>query len=314
MNRPAATPHPLPESTSRRRYALLALAVVTLSTAALFIKASTLPPLTLSAMRLLLSAAALAPMAWLTLRGQSRGLSRADVLAAMPAALFLTLHFIAWVYGVRQTTAANATLMVNLNPVLMPFAAWIALRERINRREAIGSLVAVAGVAYLASGGLRLTTTTLHGDLLCALSIVFAVGYLMFARTRGRRIGIWLYIVLVYVQAGVACAVLAAGVESARWTVPSSREWLVLSGLVLVPTVIGHSLLQYSMTHLRSQTVSTANLGQFIAGAAFGWALFGEIPAARFYVAAVLVVIGALIVVRAATPAALPQRIPPETG
>jgi len=72
---------------------------------------------------------------------------------------------------------------------------------------------------------------------------------------------------------------------------------LHILGLGIIPTVIGHSILNYSMKHFRGQLVSIINLSQFIFAGIMGYFLLGEVLHLNFYVSGLLVAGGAFIVI-----------------
>ena len=63
----------------------------------------------------------------------------------------------------------------------------------------------------------------------------------------------------------------------------SAREWALMVGLGVVPTVCGHSLLNAAMRRIRGQIVSLCNVSQFVFAGVMGYFLFGEIPKGLFY-------------------------------
>jgi drug/metabolite transporter (DMT)-like permease len=109
---------------------------------------------------------------------------------------------------------------------------------------------------------------------------------------------IWLYLVPLYAMAGVLCfgiSLLVANPLEAH----APRDWLLSLGLAVIPTIMGHSILNLSMKHLRGQIVSVFNLCQFIFVGVLAFLLLDEVPQTLFYVASCLVVGGALLVIRA---------------
>ena len=52
--------------------------------------------------------------------------------------------------------------------------------------------------------------------------------------------------------------------------------------LAIIPTIIGHTALNYSMKVLRGQVVGILNLTQFIWASLFGYIFFAEIPGMTF--------------------------------
>lgn len=76
----------------------------------------------------------------------------------------------------------------------------------------------------------------------------------------------------------------------------SGSEYLLLTGLALVPTILGHSILNHSLKHFRGQVFSIVNGLQFVFAAIMAYLVFAESPHIVFYLAALLVGIGAWVV------------------
>jgi drug/metabolite transporter (DMT)-like permease len=283
------------------RYLLMWFGIASASSAVLFIKGSNFPPITLAWMRLLVAAAALAPMLLIATRRSGYRVSLADFRAALPGAVLLALHFVFWIVGVRKTTAANASLIVNFLPIAMPFAMYLAERQRLGRGELVGTVIALAGVGVLTAGSVSLGGDAPVGDALCALAMLLAVAYMTFGRIRGRGRPLLAYLVPLYAMATPVAMVFSVR-DIPNYPPITLHEVLMVLGLGLIPTVIGHSISNWSMVHLRSQVVAISNLGQFIFASVLAVLIFNEWPAASFYPAAALIVLGAVVVVRSAPP------------
>ena len=269
------------------------------------IKASSVPPYLLSGYRLLVAAVFLFPLFlrdWKRLDGRwpRAGLGR----TVLPAAV-LAAHFISWTIGARETAAANASLIVNLVPAAMPVFLFLSLRERPVRWEMVGTLVALGGVFLLSGGEYVAGRDTLNGDLICFGSMILFTWYLALARQNRDFPGLWLYLVPLYGLAAMICFGVAA-VSGELLMVFDLRDYLLLIGLGLIPTVLGHSLLNRAMTRMRGQVVSVVNVGQFITAGLMAYLLFAEKPTPVFYFASILVVMGAVITIRARAPRRIP--------
>jgi drug/metabolite transporter (DMT)-like permease len=170
------------------------------------------------------------------------------------------------------------------------------MKERINGREVIGTLLALTGVLALSARDAFSGGGDVAGNLMCFGSMLLFAWYLALGRVNRDVPSLWLYVVPVYWQAAAFCTVAAL-----PWVdtldVGSGREWGLLIGLAVAPTIIGHSLLNRSMRVLRGQLVSLCNVGQFVFAGIMAWVLFGESPAALFYVSAAWVVAGVALVV-----------------
>ncbi len=296
------TTPPDPASHSSVEYLVLLLGVFACSTAVLMIKASSADPLVLVGARTLVAALALAPAAIVSARRQPTGQmpTARDLAWSVPGAILLAVHFITWTIGARSTSAANATLLINLTPVALPLVMAALNHERITRAEIGGTLIAIAGVLGLLGRNYQVGARTLRGDIICLLSMVLFSAYLAFSRRVAQRgQSLLVYLAPLYAIAGIICltCALAVGAPFPPWTM---REVLLLVGLGLIPTVIGHSILNHSIRVLRGQTVSTINLLQLPAAAVMAYYLLHEpAPPARLYTAAAVIVVGILVVIRA---------------
>ena len=289
------------------RIPLLVLGVWACGTAVIMIKSCTVHPVLLSSYRLVVAVAVLAPLFVRDWRRNRPGFGWAQLRKTILPGVLLGGHFITWISGARMTLAANASLIVNMVPIAMPFLMHFLIRERLTRVEYLATALALTGVAVLAGGDYRLENTYFPGDMVCVVSMLLLATYLALGRRNRDFPTIWLYLVPLYAVAAVTCFFASLPFVSPL-AVDSARDGLMIVGLALVPTVMGHSILNYSMKHIRGQTVSVANLGQFIFAGLMAYAFLGEIPHANFYIACTLVVTGAVIALRS-----MPNKTPIET-
>lgn len=274
---------------------LLVFGVMTAASSVLFIKASTLTPAVLAASRLLIAALLLTPL-WLRERARAEvrpPFWRSVGVVLLPA-LFLGLHFISWNAGARGTLAGNASLVVNLVPVVMPVLAWLFLHEKLNRRELAGTLLALAGVAVLGFSDYKFSPEHLAGDAVCFGSMCLYTVYLIAARQRLKPGFLFSYLTPLYGTAGLVCVVYALFFEPPVTSISALDPWMV-AGLVLGPTLLGHSIANWSMTRFRAQLVGLVNVTQFVFAGVMSFFVFGEVPKPLFYVTGALVAGGAAV-------------------
>ncbi len=305
MTEPATTvvaPIRSPASTHNTpwgHYALLLFGVFACSTSALFLKKCESAPIVVAGARLLIAAVALSPVMWINVRRSTDP----DVLAprrlakAIPGAVVLSAHFILWAMGAKMTDAANATLVVNLNPIFLPFLMYFVNHERINRGEIIGTLIAMIGVIALMGQGYHANDGSFHGDVICFIAMILFCFYLAFGRSAGTGQNLWVYLVPLYGMSGIICLV-AAVIVRAPMPVWSKQEMLMWLGLGFVPTIIGHSIFNHAVKHLRGQTIGIINLSQFVYSGVMAFFLFGEKPTYKLFLVAAVIAAGAVIVIR----------------
>lgn len=264
------------------------------------IKASppSLHPVHLAAFRLLIAAVVLTPLLVRDLRRYREHFGLAELRTTLLPGLLLGAHFVTWIIAIQKTQAVNASLIVNMVPVVMPLLLFFLIRERVGRAEMFATAMAVAGVVLLGWTDFDTRPEFFAGDALCVGSMLLFAFYLALGRRNRRIASIWLYVVPLYYAAGLLC--LAVGVFLANpFRCYTLREGLVIFGLALVPTVIGHSILNVSMKHLRGQVVSILNLGQFVFAGTMAYFIYGEVPTWALYVAAAGLLGGAIVVLRA---------------
>lgn len=283
------------------RYVLVFIGVFASSTAVIMIRLSDTHPTVMAALRLLIASTLLAPL-YLRERRKYRAVYTREHRGRtlLPAAMLAT-HFISWGYGSRMTPVASASLIANLVPIALPFFLYFMANERINRTEVVGTVLALGGVVALTAPGILHGGTGFWGNVICFGSMIAAAGYVALGRRNRDFPSLWLYVVPIYLQAG-----LISLVASLPWLgtfhAGSAREWLLMLGLACLPTIIGHSMINYGVRHLRGQVISLCNVMQFVFAAVMAFFLFHEHPAPLFYAASAIVVTGVALVVFSAPP------------
>ncbi len=278
------------------RVLLLVFGVFCGSTAVIMIKASSDHPFLVASYRLLVAALALSPFFYRDLRRSLPGSYGWKQVgwSALPA-LALAVHFMSWVIGARMTQVANASLIANLTPVVMPFFVWIFYKEHLSRQEVLGTGLTLVGLFVLTGSNLQVSKTGFQGDLICFGSMLAFALYLALGRRNHHRLSLWLYMVPLYFIAGVICLACALPFVNPIKAY-SLANILYFIGLGLIPTVFGHTILNYSIRFFPEQVVSVTNLTQPVFAGLLGFVLFQELPRPAFFAAAAIIMAGVLVV------------------
>ena len=260
------------------------------------IKASTVHPVLLASLRLFVATIALLPIFIRDLRRHRDAYTVAHLRASVLPGMVLAVHLISWVVGARMTPTANASLIVNLIPLAMPFFLVWLVNEPLTRNEIMATAVALCGVAILTASDLSLSAGTFAGDLICFGSMLFYAFYMALGRKNRHHPTVWLYLVPLYAVAAVASMAVALFFVSPIQPY-GPREIALILGLGIVPTVLGHSLINRAMKYFRGQIVSIINMTQFVFAGTMAFMLWGEVPAWSFYVAGALLALSVWIAV-----------------
>lgn len=279
-----------------RKYAILMLGQLLGASSVIFIKASGIQAGFLAADRLLLAALVLLP---LYLR-ERRALAAAPGAVRLPwtrsvaPGVLLGLHLATWNLGARLTTATNASLIVNLVPVAMPFLVFFLMREKPRALELAGTAVSVGGLAALSLGSVGLDAATLAGDGVCLVSMLLVAGYLALGR-RNAGGGLWTYLVPLYAVGGLSALLVSLPFGNPFAQPCAPADVAAVLGLTLVCTVGGHSINNWAMRHFRAQLVSLLGTTQFVWAGVAAWFCFREAPLAAFYPSSLVILAGAAI-------------------
>jgi drug/metabolite transporter (DMT)-like permease len=276
---------------------ILFLGVLGSSFSAPLIRATLSHPLTVASFRMIFTVILLAPIAIREVkRGNWQKMSSRTLVLSIISGIFLALHFATWISSVGLTSIANSTVLVSTHPLLVLLGGAIFLKERIALRGVLGILIALAGSTLLALFDTGKHPSVFTGDLLAiAGALAFAV-YLLIGRTVRKEVPLSQYTLVVY---GTSAITLVA--ITLAWGVPlkASRpeDYLYFLALGLVCTLMGHSLINYSLAHLKTTLVSTGIVIEPVFATLLGVIFYQEIPPPRGILASLLVIGGLAILI-----------------
>ena len=104
------------------------------------------------------------------------------ILALTGVATFNTLVYI----GLHYTTSINASLMNSSTPIIIYILSFIFLKERLTKFQLFGTLLSLAGVLFIISGGSLeslLAFSFNKGDLIVVVAVICWSVYSLFIKT-----------------------------------------------------------------------------------------------------------------------------------
>ncbi len=287
---PKPTTHVLP-------YAALALAVVSVSFSAIFIKLAQSGSLTIATNRMLASLLLLAiPTAAIGGRELTR-LGRSDVLAMVVSGIFLAAHFGLWTISLAYTSVASSVLFVSLHPVLVGLLEWLWLRQPLSGLAWWGIALTVVGSAVIAAHDLQLGGTAIQGDLLALGGAVAIVGYLLIGRRLRQRLGFLSYSTPVYLVTwlGLLAWATASG-DDVRHFPASDLVWFAL--LAVFATIGGHTVFNWALRHVPASLVAVTFVGEPVGSALLAWLILGQAIAPLTALGGIVVLAGIYLTAR----------------
>jgi drug/metabolite transporter (DMT)-like permease len=284
---------------------VLALGVVAVSSAAILIREADAPALVIAAYRLGLAAVPVGAAA--VIFAPKYPLEARSIRWPLLAGAFLAFHFGFWIASLQQTSVISSVALVTTNPLFVGLAAPFLLKERVSKAIWLGIAVSIAGAGLMAAEDIGEGLGTLLGDLFALLGAVFSAAYLMTGR-RALRETPWIgYIGGTY---AVSAVLLVAAVILTRdpFTGYSAKTFLMFGLLALVPQLIGHSAINWSLAYVPAALVAVAILGEPVGATVLATVVLAEIPTPLELLGTALVLSGVYIALR---PARQPAAVVP---
>ena len=278
-------------------YAVLAIGILAVSTAAILIREAQAPSLVIAAYRLVL--ASIPMLAFTAYRRESLLPGRGErAVLTLVAGVALALHFGFWIESVKQTSIVTSVVLVCTAPLFVALASGPLLGERPSRAVWYGLAVTAIGTLVMVGEDIGEGSDTVRGDLYALLGAVFTAVFLLVGRRLLSTGGRWLpYSTATYT---IAAAILATAVivNGDPVTGFSDETYLYLVLLALVPQIIGHSALNRSLGYVPAFGVALAVQGEPIGSAALAATLLGEIPTVFELTGGALVLVGLYVGLR----------------
>jgi drug/metabolite transporter (DMT)-like permease len=228
-----------------------------------------------------------------------RGLSWRQRGIIFLAGTLLAAHFACFLWGLNHTSLPAAVSLVSLEPLAVVVCAWALLRVAPSRAEQLGVLLAMLGAVVVAQG-VGNGDHRLVGDLVVLAAVALFGLYLTVARALKEALPAQSYAVLVYASASLVLAAVLAATPSAfagdGWP-PPAYALGAIAALGVIPTVIGHTMVQTASRSLPPAIVALVCPGETLGGIAIGAAMLGTVPSAVEMAGAVIIVAGAVVAI-----------------
>jgi drug/metabolite transporter (DMT)-like permease len=280
-----------------RGYGLLLLAVACVSVGSILVRAARAPALTVAFNRIFLASLVVAPVAAPALRRAWPTLATRPRLLLLASGVSLGVHFATWIASLSYTSVAASVLLVNTAPLFTLVFSWWLLGERASPPVLVAMAVALTGAGLIAAGDWGEGVASLTGDALAVAGAVTLSLYHVVGRGLRDALPLSGYVLGVWATAAATLAVLATTARAPLFA-DSLRQLGILLALAVVPTVIGHGLVNRSLRHIPAPTVGLFLLGEPIAASILAYGVFGEVPNRLTIAGGALVLAALALVVR----------------
>lgn len=189
--------------------------------------------------------------------------------------LFLSLHLICFFAALHFTSVAKATLYGAMAPLFAAVIEKVFLKRHWNKGISIGLVLGLLGAVLLQLGKLGNGDDDLVGVILALFAGLFLALLMIFAEKVRKNSDLLIFTRALYGWAAIILLGLGTSLDHNLFRLNSSDYlWLILLGLI--PTVLGHTLLYYSVRYVRPTIVSAVPLGEPILASLMALVFFAE--------------------------------------
>lgn len=277
---------------------VLTIGIVAISFASILIKFCPAPSLIIAAYRLAIASLFYWIIVFLKKNSIRISLAPGQLKIAIISGLFLAVHFASWITSLQYTSVASSVVLVQSAPVFVAIGGALFLGERPSLLMMGGILVSFFGAVGIGMHDFSFDPTSLPGNILALIGAIGASGYYLAGRKLRATLSTLHYVTIVY---SVAAFILVASalVRGLPFTGYSSRTFLLLFAIAMVPQVIGHTSLNWALKYFTAAAVAVVALGEPIGASILAWTLLGEDVDAGKMIGGAFILTGVIIVILA---------------
>lgn len=277
-------------------YSVLFIGVVAVSWSAILIRQADAPALIIGSYRMVFAAVPVGALALVQQRRAPEAVG-GSALALVLSAACLAGHFAFWIESLQHTSVATSVVLVAAQPLYVAIAAPFLLSEPVERSVWLAIGVATAGAALMVGEDIGEGFGTIAGDIFAVLGGVTAAGYFIIGR-RVRPTVSWVrYVGVVYPLTAVMLVALAV-VARQPFTGYSTKTFVMMGLTALVPQLIGHTAINWSLGCLSAVVVSIMILLEPVITTGLAIPILDEAPTAFELAGGALVLIGVYLALR----------------
>jgi drug/metabolite transporter (DMT)-like permease len=289
-------------------FAAMFFAVFALASSSILVaKLEQVPAIVIAFYRMALATALLMPAAIALKRRELMSFTRRDLALLMLGGVCLAIHFGAWITSLKYIPIATSVVLVNSHPLFVVIASYVFLGEKPNARSLAGTLIGLAGMLVISRDALTpaqqsQSSNALLGDVLAVVGALAVVGYFIVGRKARARMSLLGYATPLY----AACAVfllLWALLTRSPLAPYSAVEWTYFILLAVVPTILGHTVFNWALRHVRPSAISLTFLGEPVVAGLLAYLIFGQRPPLATFIGGALILAGIYLTLSARPPA-----------
>ena len=272
-------------------YMAIVIGVASVSMSAIFVKLANAESAVIAFYRMFFSVLIMSPVFFLKYRSELKQLHRKDWVYSTVAGVFLAFHFILWFESLNYTSVASSTVLVTLQPLFAFVGTYIFFKEKVSPQSIVAGAVAIVGSFLVGWGDFRISGSALYGDMLALVACALITGYLLFGQDVRKRLSLMTYTMVVY-SVSTVCLFFYVLIMGQSFGPYETSDWFWFIMLALVPNLLGHTLFNWSLKWVSTNTISVAILFEPVGAAVLAYFIFAEKLMVSQIVGGLVIVVG----------------------
>ena len=229
-------------------------------------------------------------------KNQGRMKETSNYYRTILAGLLLGIHFALFFSSIKLTLVSNATFLGTLAPLFTLLLELIILKRKINYKVIVGLLFSFIGAIIIFGNNFDLSQKYTIGNILAILcSLCLALSFMIAEKVRQTENTI-VYTRMLYLSASLTLLIIAFLTNTTLYGF-SNYEYFGLVFLGIVPTIIGHNAIYYSVKYVSPTIVSAFPLGEPVIATILASIIFGELILFNIYIGGAMTLLGLIIIV-----------------
>lgn len=254
---------------------LALVAIISLSTASVFVRLSAAPPEVIGFWRLLGAFLVLLPL--VIYKKELRSifkLSRQELFWTVGSGFFFFIHLWTFFYSAQNTKISNCMILFSTHPLFTALGAFLLFRKKLTWRWLGSYVLAFIGVIFILKEPVEFSTRQ-SGDWAGFLAAVFFSAYILSGRKVRESMNNTSYSLIIYAVVFLCFGVGVLVKGSSLWGYSPLTAYAIL-GTLIFPTLLGHALFTYVMKWMDINLLSCGKLAEPVLAIIYASAFFNE--------------------------------------
>lgn len=275
-------------------YVALVIGVLAVSTSAIFVKLISAPAPVIAFYRLFFSTVLIAPFFFAKSLGEVKGMLKKDWIFSLLAGVFLAFHFILWFESLNFTSVASSVVLVTLQPLFAFIGTYFFFKEKVSKIAIISGGIAIVGSVIISWGDFQISGLALFGDVLALVACALVTANFLMGQEIRKRHSLTLYTFIVYGSSSLTLFIYCLLLKYPLAPYPLS-DWYYFLLLAIIPTLLGLSLLNWSIKWVSANTISVVILFEPVGAIILAYYILHEKVVITQIIGSVVIMVGIIL-------------------